>query len=365
MNELSFLNQYINALKEALSEDQIDSYSFVKFPNWYYPKEISREMEEMENVLYKKYPIMEKALYYFDAKSENSSPIQEKDLKLLRKELIHEIQLLDDQIKEWNLISFYDENIRSFIRQVDVTLNKLDQQSLFVNPDYSIDELSCESYLKLNFRRQNSISFYLLFTNSEIEIGIDRIVEAVFLEKKSIENSPDILNEWITLLYTSYIQIDYYGATDVYVSFINNENKLLRQIKDWGTIWGPLHSMFSKHTRLEYFPICGEFCNPMNDEIFFKYYIPAFKKALVEASQAEDFFCTAPNWYYPKNLMRDLMLFEDSHYDEYPILEKVAYYFHAVEHNFPSFEGIDIDDYKQMILDEIGQLEKEFSIEDN
>ena len=173
-----------------------------------------------------------------------------------RKQLIHEIQLLDNQIKEWNLISFYDEDIRSLIKQVDVTLNKLGQQSLLVNPDYSIDDLSCESYLKLNFRRQKTIRFYLLFTNSEIEIGIDRIVEAVFLDKKSIENSPDILNEWITLLYTSYIQIDYFGKTDIYVAFLDEKDSQLRSIKRWGTLLGSLHSLFFKRISVKYLPIC-------------------------------------------------------------------------------------------------------------
>lgn len=261
-------------------------------------------------------------------------------------------------LKEWNLISFYDEDIRFLIKQVDAILNKLDQQSLLINPDYSFDELSCESYLKLNFKRQDSVSFYLVFTNSEIEIGVDRIVEAVFFEKKSVENSPNVLNEWITLLYTSYIRVDYFGKADIYVTFLDEKDTRLRYIKSWGTLLGPLHSFFSRRRSVRYSPIYK-----MDDNIFFKYYIPALKEALLHTYENADFSAKDPSWYYPKNMTNVLMLFEDSHYEEYPILEKVAYYFHAIEHNFPSFEGIDINDYKQMILDEMEGLEKEFLIE--
>lgn len=98
----------------------------------------------------------------------------------------------------------------------------------------------------------------------------------------------------------------------------------------------------------------------MNDKYFFLYYISALKEALLHAHETPDFSAKDPSWYYPESISKDLMLYEDSHYDEFPILEKVPYYFDAVSHNFPSIEGVDIKDYRQSIIEEMEQLEKRY-----
>lgn len=98
----------------------------------------------------------------------------------------------------------------------------------------------------------------------------------------------------------------------------------------------------------------------MDDKSFFKNYLPALKQALSEDHIVKDYFIKDPSWFYPEELMKDLELYEDSHYEEYPLLEKAAYYFHAVSHNFPSFDGIEISNYRKLIVDEMKRLEKIF-----
>lgn len=88
----------------------------------------------------------------------------------------------------------------------------------------------------------------------------------------------------------------------------------------------------------------------MNDKIFFSYYIPALERAFEEDNVNYGFLVKQPSWFYPDSLRFDLEVYEDSHYLEYPILEKVAYYFDAKSHGFDMIDNTSIDDYKKNLM---------------
>jgi|GEM_PF-1422272 len=98
----------------------------------------------------------------------------------------------------------------------------------------------------------------------------------------------------------------------------------------------------------------------MDNKIFFKYYIPALKKALVEDHINYGSMIKGPDWWYPKELYEDMEIFEESHYEEYPLLEHAAYYFDAKGHGFSEMFYLSIDDYRKKVLRELSEIEEEF-----
>lgn len=102
----------------------------------------------------------------------------------------------------------------------------------------------------------------------------------------------------------------------------------------------------------------------MNNEIFFKYYLPSLKKALSEDHINYGFHVKDPSWFYPKDkiLNKEITDFEDSHYQEFPILEIVAYYFDSKSHHFPDVGKMNIDECRKYIIKEMNLLAQIYNI---
>ena len=102
----------------------------------------------------------------------------------------------------------------------------------------------------------------------------------------------------------------------------------------------------------------------MDDRTFFSYYIPALEKAFSEENMDKDdsFDILSPNWFYPEKLWYELDEYENSHYDEYPVLEHVAYYFDAYTHGFPAIFDMSFEEYKEHILKDIEIIKKKFDL---
>lgn len=102
----------------------------------------------------------------------------------------------------------------------------------------------------------------------------------------------------------------------------------------------------------------------MDDKAFFSYYIPALEKAFSDENMdtEESFNIVSPNWFYPKEVWDELDLFENSHYDEYPVLEHVWYYFDAVSHGSPIIFDMKVEDYKDQIQEDIKIIRKKFDL---
>ena len=100
----------------------------------------------------------------------------------------------------------------------------------------------------------------------------------------------------------------------------------------------------------------------MDDRTFFSYYIPALEKAFSEDHINYGFFVKGQDSFYPEEVMHELEEFVDSHYDEYPVLEHAAYYFDALSHYESNVRGIEINQYKKQIQDDIEKIRKKFDL---
>lgn len=103
----------------------------------------------------------------------------------------------------------------------------------------------------------------------------------------------------------------------------------------------------------------------MQTNTFLNYYLKALYKALENDHVNYGFLVKSPSWYYPednKDLYYELMTFEDTHYLEIPLLEKVGVYFDAKSHGFDKIDNIDINDYREKIIKGMIRLSEEYNI---
>ena len=92
MNSGDFFKLYIPALEIALSKDnEIENFS-IKCPDWWYPKDKYSEMDIFDDENYNKYPLLNMAALYFDAKAHNFDSIDGINIDIYKKQLINLMQ---------------------------------------------------------------------------------------------------------------------------------------------------------------------------------------------------------------------------------------------------------------------------------
>ncbi|NDV66563.1 hypothetical protein [Bacteroides sp. 224] len=101
----------------------------------------------------------------------------------------------------------------------------------------------------------------------------------------------------------------------------------------------------------------------ITNNMFFSYYLLALKEALSQDEVNYGFFTKSPSWFYPKELYVALERYEESHYDEFPLLEKVACYFDAKSHNFPTIESVEINIYRDSLIEEAKEIALKIGLE--
>lgn len=80
----------------------------------------------------------------------------------------------------------------------------------------------------------------------------------------------------------------------------------------------------------------------METKDFYKIYIPALEKALENDSINAGFYVKPPEDYLGSELAKQVVEYLEEKEDSFT--EKVAYYFDAKSHHFPSIQNINIDD---------------------
>lgn len=94
MDDKTFFSYYIPALKKALSEDHINYGFLVKSPDWFYSEEISDIIDDYEDTIYKKYPILDIVYAYFDSLSHNFPDVGNMSIEECREYIVREMDKL-------------------------------------------------------------------------------------------------------------------------------------------------------------------------------------------------------------------------------------------------------------------------------
>ncbi|RXM49683.1 MULTISPECIES: hypothetical protein [unclassified Chryseobacterium] len=97
----------------------------------------------------------------------------------------------------------------------------------------------------------------------------------------------------------------------------------------------------------------------MKPQDFYKIYLPALEKAFQNDEVNDGFYVKGPEEYIDSIFLDEVTQYLEENEDAF--LEKVAYYFDAKSHYFPSINEIDIDVYKKELRDEILRIKMNLS----
>lgn len=94
----------------------------------------------------------------------------------------------------------------------------------------------------------------------------------------------------------------------------------------------------------------------MNATLFFSLYLPALEEAFAHEEVNSSDRALGPDWFIAKEWMRAVDDFEENDRDNRRFLDDVAHYFHALEHSFPSWDGVEISEFKRQLIAEKDRL---------
>lgn len=98
----------------------------------------------------------------------------------------------------------------------------------------------------------------------------------------------------------------------------------------------------------------------MTLETFYSIYIPALEKALEQDDVNHGFYVKGPEHFIGEKPAAEIELFMDENPNDF--IDKVAYYFDAKSHNFPSIGNTPIEDYRRELLNEVTRIKIEYAI---
>jgi hypothetical protein len=146
----------------------------------------------------------------------------------------------------------YSKEINEFVSVVDSVFDDLRIPQLLNNTDFIIDEMSTSYWFKVNLNpdRKNNIPLSLTFTETSLEIRLDRIAEAIDWTKNDLIKAVDKIKEILKNLFTSYILVEYYGTSDTRISLFGDTGTGTNKLR-----YSEGFSFNNKKEQRLYFPI--------------------------------------------------------------------------------------------------------------
>lgn len=126
----------------------------------------------------------------------------------------------------------YEMEVSYKLDLVNSVLNSINAKHLLINEDFIINsDFHHEHYVKFLLRKPHCINLELIFINNAFQINIDRTNESFEWSEKQIqENRQDILN-FLKMLFTSRIKVEYYGSNYTKIYFFNTNGDCLKTLK--------------------------------------------------------------------------------------------------------------------------------------
>lgn len=137
------------------------------------------------------------------------------------------------------------------IQIINKVLQEINAPTLLENPDFLIDGMSCDSWLKIDLnRKSNNIPLSLILTPTELEIRLDRIGEAVVWSDIQIEKFTSKVSIMLKNLFTSHILVESYGSALTIISLFEYSGSRTNRF-----IYFELFYAIRKHKKILYDPI--------------------------------------------------------------------------------------------------------------
>lgn len=127
----------------------------------------------------------------------------------------------------------YTKEISDKIDMVNEVLDEIKIPRLLENADFIVDEMSIESWLKINLKDkgENKIPLSLTFTLTGLEVRVDRVAEAIDWSDKDFKEANAIVKSTLKNLFTSHVLIEYYGLSFTRISLFGQDGKCTNNFK--------------------------------------------------------------------------------------------------------------------------------------
>jgi hypothetical protein len=103
----------------------------------------------------------------------------------------------------------------------------------------------------------------------------------------------------------------------------------------------------------------------MNRFEFYRYYIPALIKALINENDWEQFNVKGPEHFLnvSDEKQKEIEIYLDQIAGQDKFLDSIAYYFDAKSHGFNEIDGVKIEEFRRSLENEILKCKKKHGIE--
>ncbi|PZX59323.1 hypothetical protein LV84_01354 [Algoriphagus ratkowskyi] len=146
----------------------------------------------------------------------------------------------------------YTLEVSEKIKLLNRVLDEIDVCHLFENSDFSVDEMSMKSWLRINLTvsNHNKIPLSLTITEMGMEIRLDRISEALDWSDNDLRDNFLVVSSILKNIFTSYILVEYYGSSRTLISLFGQDGRCTNKFK----YYEGLSFKAKREVRL-YFPI--------------------------------------------------------------------------------------------------------------
>src|SRR5687767_6364844 len=124
----------------------------------------------------------------------------------------------------------YSDKILDQVIFLNSVLKEYHQVSVFENPNFIIDSMSWEEFLKIGFRKSGHVNFDIVCSSNDFQLNIDRAVEILDISSNDFEPNKNAIKEYFKLLFTCTAKVEYCGSHYTKIDFIDNKGNCLKTL---------------------------------------------------------------------------------------------------------------------------------------
>jgi len=125
----------------------------------------------------------------------------------------------------------YSDKIIYQVDYINSLLKEYNEKPIFDNKHFIINGMSWEEYLKLTFKKIDSINFEIICSSNEFQINIDRVNEALDLSYSDFFKNKLIVKDFFFFLFKCRIKIDYCGSNYTKIYFFDDGGNCVKTMK--------------------------------------------------------------------------------------------------------------------------------------
>lgn len=125
----------------------------------------------------------------------------------------------------------YSDKILYQVDYINSILKGYNEEAIFDNKNFIVDEMSWKEYLKITFKKAGFINFDIICSSSEFQINIDRTIEALDLSSSDFNKNKQIVKDFLTFLFTCRAKVEYCGSNYTKIYFYDNSGNCVKTLK--------------------------------------------------------------------------------------------------------------------------------------